>query len=81
MILGVHSPEFAFAKKRENVAEAIQKFQIDYPIVMDNDFTIWGLFGNQYWPAKYLFDEDGTLRYVHFGEGGYGDFDWQFRNF
>jgi thiol-disulfide isomerase/thioredoxin len=75
VILGVHSPEFEFAKKRENVVEALNKFGIDYPVVMDNDFKIWNLFGNQYWPAKYLFDKDGTLRYVHFGEGGYGNFE------
>ncbi len=75
IILGVHSPEFEFAKKRENVAKAISESGIDYPIVMDDDFTIWNLFGNQYWPAKYLFDKDGTLRYVHFGEGEYGNFE------
>ena len=75
VILGVHSPEFEFAKRRENVVEALNKSGIDYPVVMDNDFKIWTLFGNQYWPAKYLFDEDGTLRYVHFGEGGYGNFE------
>jgi thiol-disulfide isomerase/thioredoxin len=75
VILGVHSPEFEFAKKRENVVEALNKFGIDYPVVMDNDFKIWTLFSNEYWPAKYLFDVDGTLRYVHFGEGGYGNFE------
>lgn len=75
VILGVHSPEFEFAKKRENVMAAIQKFEIDYPVVMDNEFKIWDRFGNQYWPAKYLFDKGGTLRYIHFGEGGYGEFE------
>lgn len=75
VILGVHSPEFEFEKERGNVAEAIRKFDIDYPIVMDNDFKIWDRFGNKYWPAKYLFDKDGTLRYIHFGEGEYGNFE------
>jgi len=75
VILGVHSPEFEFAKKRENVVEALNKFGLNYPIVMDNDFKIWTLFSNQFWPAKYLFGVDGTLRYVHFGEGGYGNFE------
>lgn len=75
VIIGVHSPEFEFAKKRENVVEALNEFGVGYPVVMDNDFKIWNLFSNQYWPAKYLFDEDGTLRYVHFGEGGYGNFE------
>ena len=75
VILGVHSPEFEFAKKRENVLEALNNLGINYPVVMDNEFRIWTLFSNQYWPAKYLFDNDGTLRYVHFGEGGYGEFE------
>lgn len=73
VIIGVHSPEFAFAKERENVSDAVERFGLKYPIVMDNDFEIWNRFGNRYWPAKYLFDKDGTLRYVHFGEGGYGN--------
>jgi thiol-disulfide isomerase/thioredoxin len=75
IILGVHSPEFEFAKSRKNVAEAIQRFDIKYPVVMDNNFEIWDRFGNQYWPAKYLFDKNGVLRYVHFGEGEYGNFE------
>ena len=75
VILGVHSPEFEFAKKRENVIEALNKFGIEYPVVMDNAFKIWDLFSNKYWPAKYLFDRDGTLRFIHFGEGGYGNFE------
>ncbi len=73
VIIGVHAPEFEFAKKRENVANAIEKFGLKYPIVMDNDFRIWDMFGNQYWPAKYLFDKNGILRYIHFGEGEYGN--------
>ena len=75
VIIGVHSPEFEFAKKRQNVLEAINSFGVDYPVVMDNDFKIWNLFSNEYWPAKYLFDEDGTLRYVHYGEGEYESFE------
>lgn len=75
VIIGVHSPEFAFAKKRANVAAAIKKFGITYPVVLDNNFDIWDRFGNEYWPAKYLFDKNGILRYLHFGEGNYGNFE------
>lgn len=71
IILGVHTPEFEFGKKRENVARAVNDFDLRYPIVMDNDYTIWRIFGNRYWPAKYLIDKDGILRYHHFGEGNY----------
>lgn len=73
IIVGVHSPEFEFAKVRKNIQDAVQKFGLKYPIVMDNNFEIWDRFGNRYWPAKYLFDKDGTLRYIHFGEGEYGN--------
>ncbi len=71
IILGVHAPEFEFGKKRENVARAVNDFDLRYPIVMDSDYTIWRIFGNRYWPAKYLIDKDGILRYRHFGEGNY----------
>lgn len=73
VILGVHAPEFEFGKKRENVEQAAKKFGLTYPIVLDNDYTIWTIFGNRYWPAKYIFDKNGILRYQHFGEGSYGD--------
>lgn len=73
VIIGVHSPEFQFAQKRKNVAQAIKKFGLKYPVVMDNDFRIWKIFGNQYWPQEYLFDKNGLLRYAHSGEGEYGN--------
>ncbi len=73
VLLGVHAPEFEFAKKIDNVKRAVEGFGLTYPIVMDNDFAIWRAFGNRYWPAKYLFDKNGRLRYTHFGEGGYGE--------
>ncbi len=75
VIIGVHSPEFSFARKRANVARAIEKFGITYPVVLDNKYEIWDRFGNQYWPSKYLFDKNGILRYLHFGEGNYGNFE------
>lgn len=73
LIIGVHTPEFEFAKKRENVEKAVKKFELKYPIVLDNEYTIWKIFGNRYWPAKYIFDKNGISRYQHFGEGSYGE--------
>jgi cytochrome c biogenesis protein CcdA/thiol-disulfide isomerase/thioredoxin len=73
VIVGVHSPEFTFEKKPENVADAIRAHQLTYPIAQDNDFATWRAFDNQYWPAKYLIDAQGTIRYTHFGEGGYDE--------
>lgn len=73
IIIGVHAPEFAFAKERKNVARAIEDFNLKYPIVMDNEFTIWQYLSNRHWPAKYIFDKVGMLHYEHFGEGNYGE--------
>jgi cytochrome c biogenesis protein CcdA/thiol-disulfide isomerase/thioredoxin len=70
-IVGVHSPEFAFEKDAGNVADAIDRYGIRYPVVQDNELATWTAFGNQYWPAKYLIGADGHVRYVHFGEGSY----------
>ena len=70
-IVGVHAPEFAFERDSDNVADAIERNRLRYPVVQDNDFGTWNAFGNQYWPAKYLIDADGHVRYVHFGEGEY----------
>jgi len=70
-IVGVHAPEFAFERDAGNVADAIDGNGIAYPVVQDNEFGTWNAFANQYWPAKYLIDADGRVRYVHFGEGSY----------
>jgi cytochrome c biogenesis protein CcdA/thiol-disulfide isomerase/thioredoxin len=70
-IVGVHAPEFTFEKKPENVAEAIRTHKLGYPIAQDNDFATWKAFDNHYWPAKYLIDAQGVIRYTHFGERGY----------
>jgi cytochrome c biogenesis protein CcdA/thiol-disulfide isomerase/thioredoxin len=70
-IVGVHTPEFPFERKASNVGAALQRQAIRYPVVQDNDYGIWNAFGNQYWPAKYLVDAKGRVRYVHFGEGSY----------
>jgi cytochrome c biogenesis protein CcdA/thiol-disulfide isomerase/thioredoxin len=70
-IVGVHSPEFAFEKDAGSVSDAIADYGIEYPVVQDNELGTWSAFGNQYWPAKYLIDADGHVRYAHFGEGAY----------
>lgn len=71
MLIGVHSPEFVFEKSEKNVADAIRRHGLTYPVAQDNDFGTWRAFSNHYWPAKYLIDADGYIRYTHFGEGGY----------
>lgn len=71
VIIGVHAPEFEFEKSRTNVEKAMQDFKITYPVVQDNDFLIWKSYSNRYWPAKYLIDAEGQIRYTHFGEGEY----------
>jgi cytochrome c biogenesis protein CcdA/thiol-disulfide isomerase/thioredoxin len=70
-IVGVHSPEFSFEKNAANVARALKQNGISYPVAQDNELATWNAWGNQYWPAKYLIDADGHVRYTHFGEGEY----------
>jgi cytochrome c biogenesis protein CcdA/thiol-disulfide isomerase/thioredoxin len=70
-IVGVHAPEFPFEKDAGNVADAVEQNGIEYPVAQDNDLATWSAYGNQYWPAKYLIDANGQVRYVHFGEGEY----------
>ena len=71
VIIGVHSPEFEFEKNVNNLRKAISDYEIIYPVVQDNDFSTWNVYSNQYWPAKYLIDKNGEIRYFHFGEGEY----------
>lgn len=71
VIIGVHAPEFEFEKSATNVAQAIADFELEYPVVQDNDFLTWRAYNNRYWPAKYLIDKSGRIRYQHFGEGKY----------
>ena len=71
VIVGVHSPEFEFEKLTENVTLQAAKLGVDYPIAQDNDFKTWRAYKNNYWPAKYLVDKEGVVRYNHFGEGMY----------
>ena len=70
-IVGVHTPEFPFERDAGNVADAVERNEIRYPVAQDNEFGTWSAYGNQYWPAKYLIDAEGQVRYVHFGEGEY----------
>jgi thiol-disulfide isomerase/thioredoxin len=69
--IGVHSPEFSFEHDLENVRRAAHDMRVDFPIAIDNDYAIWHAFTNHYWPALYLVDALGHLRYHHFGEGAY----------
>jgi len=71
LVIGVHTPEFAFEKDRGNVVRAISDMGITYPVVMDNQYEIWNAYKNRYWPAQYLMDAQGRLRHTHFGEGAY----------
>ncbi len=75
VLIGVHSPEFTFEKSEANVAMAIREHGLTYPVAQDNAFATWGAFANRYWPAKYLIDANGVIRYEHFGEGEYEETD------
>jgi cytochrome c biogenesis protein CcdA/thiol-disulfide isomerase/thioredoxin len=71
-IVGVETPEFSFEHDAGNVANAIEQFGIRYPVVQDNNMGTWNAYGNEYWPADYLIDATGQVRYATFGEGDYG---------
>ncbi|MBI2595717.1 redoxin domain-containing protein [Candidatus Daviesbacteria bacterium] len=73
VIIGVHSPEFEFEKSGKNLAKAIKDFKLPYPIVQDNNFDTWKAYNNRFWPAKYIIDKEGFIRYTHFGEGAYDE--------
>ena len=70
-VVGVHTPEFKFEQDLSNVNAAVGRFQIDFPIAVDSNQTIWQAWGNRYWPAYYLVDANGKIRYKQFGEGNY----------
>jgi len=71
VVIGVHTPEFEFEKVLDNVKTATKRYGINYPVVLDNNFGTWNNYKNRYWPAHYLIDRDGNIRYYHFGEGKY----------
>ena len=73
VVIGVHTPEFAFEKERSNVEKAVRDLKITYPVAIDSDYAIWKAFHNEYWPAHYFIDGKGRIRYHHFGEGEYDE--------
>jgi cytochrome c biogenesis protein CcdA/thiol-disulfide isomerase/thioredoxin len=77
IVIGVHTPEFAFEKDQDNVRKAVGELKITYPVALDNDYKIWKAFNNSYWPADYLVDATGHIRFHHFGEGKYDESEQQ----
>ena len=71
VVIGVHTPEFAFERNIDNVKRAMRDLGIAYPVAIDNDFELWRAFANRYWPAHYFIDAEGRVRHHHFGEGEY----------
>jgi thiol-disulfide isomerase/thioredoxin len=71
IVIGVHTPEFSFEHEIDGVRRATKERDIDYPVVVDNDYAVWTAFANHYWPALYFVDTDGVIRDEHFGEGRY----------
>jgi thiol-disulfide isomerase/thioredoxin len=71
VVIGVHSPEFSYERVLANVQRYVREHAIGYPIAIDNDFATWKRYGNRYWPAMYLIDKRGVVRYLRVGEGGY----------
>ena len=79
VLVGVHTPEFQFERSPENVAAAVKRFDIRYPVALDSDNVTWKLYGNQYWPRQTLVDSKGIIRWEHAGEGDYGEMEEQVR--
>jgi cytochrome c biogenesis protein CcdA/thiol-disulfide isomerase/thioredoxin len=73
VIIGVHTPEFAFEHVASNVRSAVKRLGVEYPVVQDNKFGTWDNYSNQYWPAEYMLDRNGHVRHVHYGEGSYDE--------
>ncbi|AWH27932.1 redoxin family protein [Stenotrophomonas sp. YAU14A_MKIMI4_1] len=71
VVIGVHTPEFAFERDPRNVMKAVQQLKVDYPVALDNQYAIWRAFNNNYWPAHYFVDAQGNIRAHQFGEGNY----------
>jgi thiol-disulfide isomerase/thioredoxin len=79
-IVGVHTPEFEFEKDFDNVVAAVKQHDLGWRMAQDNDFRTWRSYNNRYWPAKYLIDHEGVIRYRHFGEGRYDETEEQIRD-
>lgn len=71
IVVGVHTPEFPFEKSTDNVQAAIKRYGIRYPVAQDNKYATWNAYHNQYWPAQYIVDRNGTIVFEHAGEGQY----------
>ena len=72
VIVGIHTPEFKFAHSAANVQDAVKRFGLEFPILIDSDYSNWNAYSNEYWPADYLIDAQGRIVETHFGEGDYG---------
>ena len=72
-VVGVHSPGYSFGRDAELVKRAVERLEVPYAVLLDPDFEVWRLYGNEGWPGRYLFDRTGRLRFVHYGEGDYRD--------
>jgi thiol-disulfide isomerase/thioredoxin len=73
VVVGVHTPEFPFERDIDNVRQAVKDMAVEYPVALDSDYAIWQAFGNRFWPAIYIADEEGRIRHHQFGEGGYAE--------
>ncbi len=73
VIVGIHTPEFAFERVPSNVSSAVRRLGVRYPVGLDNGYLTWNAYQNEYWPAEYLIDRTGQIRHTHFGEGEYGE--------
>jgi thiol-disulfide isomerase/thioredoxin len=80
VVIGVHTPEFPFEREVDNVREAAKDMRVEYPIALDSDYQVWSAFANRYWPAVYLADAEGRIRYHHFGEGDYEESEWMIQH-
>jgi thiol-disulfide isomerase/thioredoxin len=79
VLIGVHTPEFEFERDPNNVARAVKRFRIEYPVALDSENVTWKIYGNQYWPRQTLFDAKGVVRWEHAGEGDYDQMEEQIR--
>src|SRR5881397_3630865 len=73
VVLGVHTPEFPFERDVDNVRWAVKDMKVEYPVALDPDYRVWQAFSNNYWPAIYIADAEGQIRYHHYGEGAYDE--------
>lgn len=79
MVIGIHSPEFAWEKPLDKVTSACRALGIPYPVALDNDFATWNRYRTRYWPTLHLIDKRGVIRYTRIGEGGYGEMEARIR--